>query len=669
MRTIIINTLGDKLRQNPLFYLSFPSDQFYWIEKPLEKIEECVDQLCLYNDTLETRQSCHLVVLVSLAPYELARYEKLRAAHKQVIFAHLNTKLLIPLVRDRKQQLIGASVVFVLPQPTEGTGGIPLEDINFKVLRIDPRSKIPDCVALTDDNGVKTVDLTACFKNILNDFRSAKEQIQNHGMTKDESSGLNSLRRAIEDKLKELQVCRYLRPGDETQYVLSTEQLEFRVSTDDWDLFCIDLHINLSEHLQKNLGSSLVWKLELVSHDAQDIRERIQLAIARVLYLRQNTPRLAFFALEADINAQQSIVGEIWKALTSGDTLPGVAEAYTHAQLEEACRESAISKEKSKLAKKLRHSWLLVGLEKKRFESYYDTLQEQYAPEAAAKQQQNVLDICANTFAEWRRKLLTRKITLPAQAKESELPVFDQVARQKEIARAQQQWGEAAVDQLEDYTDVREKAEQVKAQFRKAYRLWPDGEFNATSKFCVYSIVLALLFILQMLLPYIGITMGQDGVELSRYVHFFLSLLMFVGLYAVGALIWMQALCKQLETLSDKMFWLLQDSHFRRRQSIIRAVEAYGQTLPRCALCHERLQMLQMIHEENLQRKERFNSHAQLLSKADELLHELRSLLRMPEGISLERIEIQGGINFELAPSHPENMPYYAFLSEKWGRS
>ena len=127
-------------------------------------------------------------------------------------------------------------------------------------------------------------------------------------------------------------------------------------------------------------------------------------------------------------------------------------------------------------------------------------------------------------------------------------------------------------------------------------------------------------------------------------------------------------MCKRLHKHTTKMYLLLQDSHRRRRQSIAQAVEIYGSVLPQCTLSYEQLQRLREIHQENLQRKERYNTHMQLLSKAEELLYEMRTLLRMQGSENVELPRVTGGINYEKAPSHPENVPYYVFMSEKWGR-
>lgn len=671
MRTIIINTLGSALRQNPLFYLPFGNDRFYWMESSVDTINACVEQMCCYNDAQDVRQECHLVILVSLANYKLARYEQLRLAYKEALIAHINSKLLNPLLQDKKEQVAGVSIVFVLPQQMSGTNGIPAEDINLHILGIDPKAGQVETFALTDDNGVKTADLSDLFTNESNDYRISRQNVIDSGKSEEQSlECVRKLRSAVADKLAKMQLCKYLRPGEETPVILPMEQVEYYQPTDDWDMFSVDMQLNLCEHLQENLNSETVWALKLVPHDVQTVQQRLQLAKQRVRYLREHAPGLAFYAEDQTSQSQpvRNISGRIWQKLTEGEGLPGAKDAKLEADRSEREKQAAVEQEKRSLGKELRQAWLLIGQEKKKFEWAYDQLQKQYEPEAATRQQKQILDACSDAFVDWRREVLSRQDVFPKEATLTQLPVFDEVEHQKALSQAQQAWGEAAVSQLEDYTDVREEAEKVKADFRKAYRLWPDGEFNATSKFLIYTAVLAGLFLLQMLLPYVFITMGQEGVQLSRYLHFSLSAFVFISLYAVGLLIWMRVMCKQLHQYTMKMGDLLYKSHRRRRESIIHAVQAYGVILPNCTLCYEELEQKRVIHEENLQRRERYNTHLRLLSKADELLHELCTLLRLPDVENAGQPKVNGGIDFELAPSHPNNMPYYVFLSENWGR-
>jgi len=666
MRTIIINTLGSELRQNPLFYLPFQSGQFHWIEKELPGVAACSQEIASYQSKQGQRQDYHLILLVSLAQLPSAELASVRDVYIQLLSAYLNESLLYPLCQQQSPP-VGVSVIFMLQEKVDGQGDVETDRELDRIFGFREDMQQLPALILKDKAGGTVLDLSTLFEDAVAGYNVSLENQSREPMA-GANYALEQLRRHIFERLKSRQECLYIPVGMDKTTPLNCQRIEFAPRTTEWDMCCVDLQLNLSEHLQKNLNNENVWKLELVPHGTDELQERIQLAIARVQHLQNNSPQLAFYSLTTDHPTGESICGDIWEKLRACDPkLPGVEEAYLDAQLDKQLHQSTIEKEKESLSKKLRQTWLLVGLAKKRFDGYYNILQAQYAPEVATKQQESVLNICANTFLAWRRKLLSRRIALPTQVTESEMPTFDRKDYESRLQQAQQEWGQAAVSQLEDYADVREEAEKVKADFRKAYRLWPDGQFNATSKFCVYSIVLALLFIMQMLLPYIGITMGQNGVELSRYVHFLLSLLMFAGLYAVGVLVWMRALCKQLNRYTRRIYWLLQDSHFRRRRSIVSAVESYGRILPRCADNYEQLQQLLMIHEENLQRKERYNSHMKLLNKASELLYELCTSLRMSDTASKDVNNIKGGIDFELAPSHTVNAPYYAFLSENWG--
>ena len=669
MRTIIINTLGSELRQNQLFYLPFQAERFHWIEKDLQDLKECPQQIAAYQSQQQQRQEYHLILLVGLAQLRSVELCSIRDVVKKLLGAYINKDLLMPLCQEQQLPPVGVSVVYMLKEMFDGEGDVEVDRELDRLFGFDEQMQQIPALTLKDKNGNPVLDVTELFADAIDSYNVSREnQKQDQLIT--ENYALEQLRRNIHERLKAHRGCLYTPVGKERTVELNCQTLEFAPLTTDWELCCLDIQLNLSEHLQTNLDSGDVWKLELVPHETNVLQERIRLALQRVNYLQEHAPQLAFY--EAEENAlgapKEDISLDIWGKLLEQTQIPGVEEARQAAQLDQEEREAAVQKETESLGKKLRHAWLLVGLEKKRFDGLYDTLQQQYEPEAAAKQQRSVLDICADVFLGWRRQVLSRKESFPMYAKAAQMPDFDQVAYENQLGQAQQKWGEAAVEQLEDYTDVREEAEKVKANFRKAYRLWPDGQFNATSKFCVYSAVLAALFLLQMLIPYMGITMGSDGVQLSRYVHFTLSFVMFISLYALGVLIWMRTLCRQLHKYTVQMHALLQQSHFRRRESIINAVASYGSVLPQCTLCYEKLQYLRQIHEENLQRKERYNSHMQLLSKAEELLYELCTRLRLSAARGSEMVKVNGGINFELPPSHPENVPYYVFMSEKWGR-
>lgn len=670
MRTIIINTLGSELRQNPLFFMSFPKDRFHWMEQPLEGIGTCVDQICSYNDEQDKKQDCHLVVLVSLARYQQARHAEHRRAYEEILFAHLNQSLLLPLVQERRQTLTGVSVVYVLPQPVDGVGEVPPEDINLYTLGVDVATmQVPETLGLTDDSGIRTVDLTGLFDSILQVYRQSYTHEQGEGLRGDSESG-NNLRQDVANKLATLQECRYRPAGQETLEILPTEKVEFCPKETGWDFFDIDLQLNLSEHMAGELHSrNRTWKLKLTAHTSDEMGEKINLALARVQYLQNESVGNVFHRLEvAELGVEETFNAEIWSTLLEKVKLPGIDESGKDAVQEAYDLEQAGQADGTpEVVRKLRSSWLLIGREKKRFDKLCGILEEQYAPDAADKQQKDVLSTCAQVFSNWRKQVLSRRTTLPREGTQANMPAFDSAACEQALAEAQNKWGQVNVAELEDYTDVRQEAEQIKADFRKAFRLWPDGEFNATSKFVAYSCVLALLFLLQMLIPFVGITLGQSGVALSRFAHMGSSVVLFVLLYAAGVLLWMRSLCRQLARCSQRMYFLLQQSHARRRDSIRRTVNTYGTVLPQCTLAYERLQGLKRLHEDNLQRKERVNTHLNLLAKAEELLFELRTMLRLRAEPPRGSFKPKNNIDFEKAPSDEANVLCYAFLSEKWG--
>jgi hypothetical protein len=171
-----------------------------------------------------------------------------------------------------------------------------------------------------------------------------------------------------------------------------------------------------------------------------------------------------------------------------------------------------------------------------------------------------------------------------------------------------------------------------------------------------------------MILPFVGITVKTASAQLSGYIHLGVSIAVFAGLYALGVVIWLRMLCSRVGKHSQSLFELLQQTHLRRRQSIMDAVETYGKRLPACMIEYENLKRLERIYAANLLRKSHYHTHVQILDKAEEILLEMHTLLRLPKDVDVEDDNpLKGQINYQCAPSDPANVPYYIFLSEKWG--
>lgn len=670
MRTVIINTLGSELRQNPLFYLPFRQEQFHWMEQKMEQIEASAQEISSNFYDQDQIQDYHLVVLVSLAQYQHTRYERLRNVYKDVLFAYLNRYLLEPLIQKHRIPPKAVSVVFVVPQLHNGDGNVSQQEKYDGVLGFGEQIQAIDTLALTTDDGVK-LDVTELFQDAVKDYAESRKKEQVYDGDATENHAIEILRSSIDDRLRAMQSCSFIPLGEEKPRFLLVEKLEFCPRTSEWELFSVDLQMNLSNHLARHLDDG-VWNLQLRAHDEASIQQAISLALDRVIYLRKSAPRERYYPLEDEVDTAEAelLTSQIWTDLQEKHVLPDDAQLEALIEnLEGLDQEPSQTPDDPKFApvEKLRRAWIRVDLEKKLFDTQCRILEEQYDPEKAKRQQLTILDSCAATFGEWRRKMLTRPRKEPGPATLPELPKFDSTRTEQALKRAQQEYGKASSENLRDYADVRQEAEVIKAKFRETYRFWPDGVHNPTGKFWIYSGVLLVLFLLQMMVPYIGITMGQEGVVLSRYVHFFLSLGLFVGLYLAGLLLWLNALCRQLHKYTWQMYELVQKSHACRRESIRDAVRTYGILLPQCTVCYEELQRLRSIHASNLKQKNCFNTHMQILDKAEEMLMEMHTLLRLPIKRGERTITMKGQINYQLPPSDPKNVPFYILLSEKWG--
>ena len=667
MRTVIINTLDSELRQTPLLYLPFREDQFLWLEEPMATIENAAEAICIHSYNQGKIQDYHLVVLVSLAHYPYAKERQLRDKYKALLFMHLNTKLLLPLAEAHNLPPKAVSVVFLVPRMSDGTGGVPQgRELDVILGFHEENSKIEQLV-LTADDGT-TLELTEHFQHLLHDYGVSKENELSYSGSTDREYALKSFRSALEQTIKDKQRCRYIPVGQEAYREIPAEQLEFAPKTNSWDMFCVDLQMNLSDHLvDAAFGTN--WRLQLQAHDDMAIQEAVSLALQRVRYLRNGAPQESYYPLNyqpATFGAEK-LPNDMWKALMEKTDLPGIAELKAFMGEEMDLSVDASAEDVTLPDGKLRNAWLLFGRQKKLFEKQCAILEEQFDTEKAQAQQKTVLDTCAQRFKEWRVKVLSR-IAEPAEAaSEIQMPNFDRQKVEAELADAQQAYGRVCVDKLEDYDDFLQEAEQIKAEARKICRLWPGDSAAPTRRFFVFSAVLGVCFLVLMLLPYILIALGQENVKLAQYLSVPVNLCIFAGLYLAGILWWMRALCRELAECTRKMYKLLQRSHARRRMSIMQTICAYGQELPRCTICYENLQHLQTVHEDNLRRKRHFHTHMRILDKAEELLVEMHTLLRLNIDNSKKDITSKKQVNYQCAPSAPENVPCYIFLSKKWG--
>lgn len=667
MRTVILNTLGSELRQSPLFYLPFREEQFLWAERDLADIASAAEDIRAHSHNQGKVQDYHLVVLVSLAHYGHARFQQMRSIYEDLLFMHIRTELLMPLAQTHALAPKATSIVFMVPERVNGTGDIPPAEHLDELLGFRGHTDAVERLQLTDENGA-TLDMSRHFTESIHDYNLSCEREKAYTGHANTQYALKTFRDSLEEKLKAGQSCRYVPAGEDTPRELPVEKLEFFPKTTDWDLLCIDLQINLCDHLTKSI-SERDWHLRLLPRDDETIRKAVYMALHRVRYLRKAAPKENYYPLIPPEEDGQTkvLTSTIWDTLVKNSELPGVADL-------KAVMGETIDFEMNVGASdipvpnvELRHSWLMIGREKKRFNELCDILEKQYGQGVAEAQQREVLDICSGQFAKWRFEKITGEEKPLPEPSEQEMPEFNTQRAEEELSAAQQTYSKVKLDALADYDDLRQEAEQIKADFRKTWRLWPDDSNNANWFFWRYSLILGVSFLLLVLLPYVVITWGLMDRNVDQVIYLGFSAIVFVSLYLAGVLIWLRMQCKQLAEHTYHMYQLLQRSHARRRESIRRIVQAFGQELPRCTLQYEKVQYMRSVHDKNLRRKRNFNTHMHILDEADDLLVEMQTQLCLPPDRGNMAIHTKRQVNYQCEPSDPVNVPCYIFLSEKWG--
>ena len=668
MRTIIINTLGRDLPKHDLFFLPFRDDQLFWLNKDMGGIGACAEEIEALYSSQDKRQDYRLMVLADLAGYDSVDKRHVQECCQNLLKAYLNDTLILPLAEERKLPPRNVTVVFLVTRKTLGTGKVQPERVLDHLLGLKEDQQDTarlELVRRLPGGAEEHLDVSGMFRKELDSYRAALADA-NDDQTR--GSALKYFRQDVEGRVKQLQKCVYTPAGFTHKESLPLDTAEFFPQSTSRELIWADLQLNLSEFLAGQSGASRNGEagLRLKAHTDEELAACFARASVRVRYLQTRAPGQRYYPMENQSNSgSEGLHDRIWTALLDqAELLPGVRQAKDYSEGKE-------EKTSGGLTGKLRRAWVRVGQEKKQFETLCQQLEDEYNASAAAKQQQTILDTCAREFRIWRGDVLRQELRLPLEPDATGMPALDTRELEEELRQAQAACSVLTAEKLEDYVDLRQQAEEVKAGYRKVSRFWAPDCGSANGKFFqLYSLVMAVLFLIQMLLPYVGITMGQSGVELSRYVYFLTSTAVFTALYMAGLLMWLRRLCRDIHKQSELMSQLINESSIRRRDSIAAVVRAYGEALPRCTILHEDLRELRRIHQINLARKERHAAHMALLRRAEELLRELDTQLRLPvpdvSWFSREE-QVVKGIDYQLPPDDGRNIPYYMLLSDEWG--
>lgn len=668
MRTIIINTLGEEEKRHELLFLPFREDQLIWLNTNMGGIGACAEKIVELYNSQDKRQDYRLIVLADLGGYADIDRDEIRSCYRGILNAHMNLSLFQPLAEERKIPPRNITVVYVITRTVKGSGKITAGRQFDYVLGLpaDRPFDTLELVRLRDDGREEHLDVTGVFAPLL----KASGVSRDFGDPERHKANVNHFRNHVGQTVEVLQKCRFTPAGSMQSEMIPVMSQEFFPMCTDPELIWTDLQLNLSEMLarQSRARRDRLVELKLVAHREEELAFRFRRGMQRVRILLNEAPDQTYFPLEnRAITGSGNLTNKIWAALMEKEKLlPGVKEANDHRKGQDVSGKMGPVSE-------LREAWLRMGREKKRFQGLCDELQRNYDPTVVREQQQTILEICAGEFRRWRSGTLDGRLTAPDESKAVclTIPELDTGELERELHQAQIRCSAMAADKLEDYLDLRQEAEEIKADFRKTAKFWkPDCKKSNTKYFLIYSLVLAALFLLQMLVPYVGITMGQGDAEPARYIHLLVSAGVFLGAYLAGLLLWLKQMCRELGEHSRRMSDMIRRSGLRRMESIEAVVRAYAEELPCCTILHENLQEKRMLHAMNMDRYARCRTHMELLKRAEELLQELETELQL-SAPAMDRLykpeQITRGIDYQQPPGYPGNIPYYMLLSDEWG--
>ena len=284
MRTVILNTLGSELRQTSLFYLPFREEQFQWVDIDLPHLGEATELISANSFDQGQIQDYHLVVLVSLSRYRHCRFERLRNVCKDLLKAHVNHALVLPMAEKQNLPLQAVSIVFVTPHRVNGDGSVADGQELDALLGFVDQEEITSLVLTADDG--EQLDMTGYFRMALEEYASKrpKERERNAELNVEKNGSLEVMRSRLKELLAERCHCRYFTPGEECMREIDSEVVDFFPKTTNWELFSVDLQINLCDHLTAAVEGA-DWRLNLQPHEEKEIQKRIAYAWRRVRLL------------------------------------------------------------------------------------------------------------------------------------------------------------------------------------------------------------------------------------------------------------------------------------------------------------------------------------------------------------------------------------------------
>ncbi len=686
MRTIIINAIGESMQRSRLFFLPFREDELVWLDCEITQPELCAQEISQLLERQNTRQDYHLVVLTDLSVFGQTEFEHIRKGCQQLMRAYWNERLLRPMVRQHLDLPCGVTEIFLYSGAKQNHGGVAEDKVLSKLLSLESRSKTrgPLTMGFFRRGQELSLDLSALFDQCLEDFwqkpgeqemdghsnqpenefqvllhggEKRLEEIHRQQQEQAEKSWLKELEQRIKLRLEELQSFRFEQGGDRGEAQLHIDEQLFPINDEHPELVYADLQLNLShyiETLSRWSGVGEMPHMELTPHTAREFRDILNRAECRLTLAQRNKPPQAYYKLEAGEAGPDSseVEANIRKGLQEHiQDLYGVADALA---------------DEPEPMEQLDKGWFLIGREIRRFRELFDQLKKQYDEEAVRKNQSAILDLCANEFHAWRNAHGGSPGVSEPEATEPVRPRMELKELRERLDQQQEAYFRANVSQLEGYDDVRQQGLEIQTRFESLAHFWsPKTRGHDLSRFRQFSLVMAVIFLVIMILPYVLIEWSQVDVGIPKYLWFLVSLGGFAVAYGAGVVYWLHQLWKQLRECTLELYHLMQISSERRRESIRMAIQIYGVILPECFRDSERLRELEKLDRKNKEKETNYSWHDRFLADAIYELRELRSALRLEWAeVYLEPNDQMKPLDYDLPPWEGKNREAYLFFRD-----
>lgn len=696
MRSVIINTLGAAYSRKDVYFLAFDPDKILWLTAEPDRLHEGVQMILEDRQRRTELDDYQLFVLLNADGFEDAAYDDHAERIIKVLRAWTVEQLLRPL--DEAAAAPVSATVMIVRSGHRDNATAELTDY-CDMLHLDP-AQLPEKLTLPytgPDGSEHALDLTQMFSETMDTISqvqaakgknavrvqtqkvSGRLEVEADGTQEctppPETSAAAKLREtaefAIRRRIEEAQSFHLARASKQ---VMQIRTLDFRTELQDKRAISADLQLNLARLLHnadtqglpdaENVRCHTPKELaQLLANAEQTLKEQRDPTELPTLYYKLND---SVFSEDDAADLQHEVCVRLQ---SEAKDVPGVKKALK--ELNEYVPEAEDLPQPvnrpgffSRLFDRLCGGMISVAKERQYFRERYADLQKEYDRERVLSDQRTVLDICAGSYNGWRTEERRKKVPYVSKPTEIRRPVLEK-EKTDELTHARERCAEGILSQLSDYADVRRQAAQLQTQFRQIGRLWSDdNRLQSTKYFFRFSVVMGVIFVILMLLPFFLIGGQATDLKLSRFVAYLINSAVFVVLYAVGFLIWLRKLAKEIRVLRSQLQQLIEQSAEERRQSVLRAIQMYTKELPACIIRQLNYSAMEQTDRRNAAIDRKYGQHMQYLSDAIEEISDVRTALRT-QGFDVTGKAEKRTLDLTRPPYDPANRELYLLFSER----